>query len=255
MPNELMQSVLSVSAPINSIEGFVRQLIWREYVKHVHDITDGFKSITVNKTTTTRRDAMWYDESDKRILTHPESHPNRLNQVNNLPMVYWNADSGLHCLDTVVSSVLEDGWTHHIPRLMILGNIASLLDINPRQLTDWFHAAFIDAYDWVVEPNVLGMGTFALGESMMTKPYVSGAAYINRMSDYCEQCQFNPKKDCPITNLYWDFISRHSKAFRSNHRMSMPLRNSERRNVTKKAEDTKVFQDWSRRLESNQKRP
>ena len=253
MPKKLMESVLSVSAPMNSIEGFVRQLIWREYVKHVHDITDGFRSITVNKTTTARRDAMWYEESDRRISTNPESHPNRLNQVNNLPMAYWNGDSGLHCLDTVVNSVLEDGWTHHIPRLMVLGNIASLLDINPRQLTDWFHAAFIDAYDWVVEPNVLGMGTFALGESMMTKPYVSGAAYINRMSDYCEQCQFNPKKDCPITNLYWDFISRHSNAFRSNHRMSMPLRNSERRDVTKKDEDAKVFSDWSRRLGSNQK--
>ena len=253
MPKKLMESVLSKSAPMNSIEGFVRQLIWREYVKHVHDITDGFRSITVNKTTTARRDAMWYEESDRQISTNPETHPNRLNQVNDLPMAFWNGDSGLHCLDTVVSSVIEDGWTHHIPRLMVLGNIASLLDINPRQLTDWFHAAFIDAYDWVVEPNVLGMGTFALGESMMTKPYVSGAAYINRMSDYCEQCQFNPKKDCPITNLYWDFISRHSNAFRSNHRMSMPLRNSERRDVTKKDEDAKVFRDWSRRLGSNQR--
>ena len=88
MPKKLMESVLSVSAPMNSIEGFVRQLIWREYVKHVHDVTDGFSLITVNKTTTARRDAMWYGESDRRISTNPESHPNRLNQVNNLPMAY-----------------------------------------------------------------------------------------------------------------------------------------------------------------------
>ena len=94
MPKKLMQSVLSVSAPMNSIEGFVRQLIWREYVKHVHDITEGFRSIKVNKTTTARRDAMWYEESDRQISTNHESHPNRLNQVNNLPMAYWNGDSG-----------------------------------------------------------------------------------------------------------------------------------------------------------------
>ena len=123
-----------------------------------------------------------------------------------------------NCLDTVVGSVIEDGWTHHIPRLMVLGNIASLLDVNPRQLTDWFHAAFIDAYDWVVEPNVLGMG---IGSRRIDddKTAYPGAVYINRMSDYCKECQFDPKKNCPITNLYWDFISRHSESFNGNHRM------------------------------------
>ena len=148
----------------------------------------------------------------------------------------------------MVESVIEDGWTHHIPRLMVLGNIASLLDVNPRQLTDWFHAAFIDAYDWVVEPNVLGMGTFALGESMMTKPYISGGAYINRMSDYCKGCQYDPKQNCPITNLYWDFISRHSESFIDNHRMSIPIRNSLRRDEDKKNIDRQTFQAWTHRL-------
>ncbi|MEC7682128.1 MAG: FAD-binding domain-containing protein [Candidatus Thermoplasmatota archaeon] len=233
---------------MNSTEGFVRQLIWREYVKHVHDITDGFDNISVNRTLTEVRDAMWYGGGFSAPPPWKNRHPNHLSQENNLPMAYWNADSGFNCLDTVVGSVIEDGWTHHIPRLMVLGNIASLLDVNPRQLTDWFHAAFIDAYDWVVEPNVLGMGTFALGESMMTKPYISGAAYINRMSDYCKECQFDPKKNCPITNLYWDFIFRHSESFNGNHRMSIPLRNSLRRDEEKKNIDKQTFEAWTQRL-------
>ena len=91
----------------------------------------------------------------------------------------------------------------------------------PRELTDWFHAGFIDAYDWVVEPNVLGMGTFALGTAMMTKPYVAGSAYINRMSDHCKSCQFHHKKTCPMTRLYWAYLNRHSEAFTGNHRMAI----------------------------------
>ena len=112
-------------------------MIWREYVKHVHDVTDGFRTLEV------------YDEHARE--------PNFLEQNNPLPAAYWGAKTGLNCLDEVVSSVMDEGWTHHIPRLMILSNFASLLDINPRQLTTWFHEAFIDAYDWVVEPNVLGL--------------------------------------------------------------------------------------------------
>ena len=138
---------------------------------------------------------------------------------------------------------MEDGWTHHIPRLMILSNFASLLDINPRELTTWFHEAFIDAYDWVVEPNVLGMGTYSLGSAMMTKPYVSGTPYINKMSDYCNDCQFNPKKDCKVSNLYWAFLERHKSSFEGNFRMSMPLRNLARRSEEKKAEDNAIYLD------------
>ena len=95
-------------------------------------------------------------------------------------MAYWGQTSGMDCLDWAVESVIDEAWTHHIPRLMVLSNLAQLMDIEPRQLTDWFHAAFIDAFDWVVEPNVLGMGTFALGDAMMTKPYVSGTCRTSR---------------------------------------------------------------------------
>jgi deoxyribodipyrimidine photolyase-like uncharacterized protein len=128
----------------------------------------------------------------------------------------------------VVADVWEEGYSHHITRLMILSNIASLLDVSPRELTDWFWVAYTDAYDWVVEPNVLGMGTFALGELMTTKPYVSGAAYINRMSDYCGLCAFDPRSNCPITPLYWAFLQRHQKVLQANPRLRMPYSDTRR---------------------------
>ena len=140
-----------------------------------------------------------------------------------LPPAYWGEQSGLACLDTVVSDVWAEGYSHHITRLMILSNLATLLDVRPRELTDWFWVAYTDAYDWVVEPNVLGMGTYALGGLMTTKPYVSGAAYINRMSDYCGLCAFNPKTDCPFASLYWAFLARHEAVLKSNPRLRMPM--------------------------------
>lgn len=222
-PKEIVESALATNAPLNSIEGFYRQMIWREYVKHVHDVTDGFRTLEV------------YDESSNQ--------PNFLEQNNPLPPAYWGSKTGMNCLDSVIESVLDEGWTHHIPRLMILSNFASLLDVNPRELTTWFHEAFIDAYDWVVEPNVLGMGTYSLGSAMMTKPYVSGTPYINKMSDYCNSCKFNPKKDCRVSNLYWAFLERHKDSFEGNIRMSMPLRNLARRSDEKKAEDAIAYHE------------
>ncbi|MHA7836540.1 MAG: cryptochrome/photolyase family protein, partial [bacterium] len=125
-------------------------------------------------------------------------------------------------------------------------NLATLLAVDPRELTDWFWVAYVDAYDWVVEPNVLGMGTFALGDLFMTKPYVSGAAYIHRMSDYCDSCRFSPKKDCPITDLYWDFLARHEKALEGNPRMAMPLRSLARRSEERRKRD-RATRLWAQR--------
>ena len=229
-PREVVDAVMSTNAPINSLEGFYRQMIWREYVKHVHDITDGFRTL--------------------EIYNQELNEPNFLNQNNPLPEAYWGVETGFNCLDEVVKSVIEDGWTHHIPRLMVLSNFASLLDINPRQLTTWFHEAFIDAYDWVVEPNVLGMGTYSLGSAMMTKPYVSGTPYINKMSDYCKSCKFNPKKDCPVSNLYWAFLERHKDSFEGNIRMAMPLRNLARRSEEKKLTDLNAYENILQALSS-----
>ena len=237
MPARVVDAALTSEAPLNSVEGFVRQMIWREYVRHIHDVTDGFRTLEVDRTTGVRG-AGWEGFASQ----DEEPHPNHLSQSNPLPQAYWGTTSGLRCLDASVESVMEDGWTHHIPRLMVLSNIANLLDVNPRELTDWFHAAFIDAYDWVVEPNVLGMGTFALGTAMMTKPYVAGSAYINRMSDHCKSCQFHHKKTCPMTRLYWAYLNRHGPSFTGNHRMAIAMKNVARRADEEKALDEATFE-------------
>jgi deoxyribodipyrimidine photolyase-related protein len=143
----------------------------------------------------------------------------------------------------VVEDAWREAWSHHITRLMVLANIATLLDVSPRELTDWFWIAYLDAYDWVVEPNVLAMGTYAAGPLMTTKPYVSGAAYINRMSDYCSACAFNPKKDCPITNLYWGYLDRHRQAFADNPRMRLVLSSLGKRSSRQVKADHEVF-EW-----------
>lgn len=236
MPQQAAEMALESKAELNNVEGFLRQLIWREYVHHIHEVTDGFRTLEVNRSLA-RRDAQWYDAAP----LDGEPHPNHLEQTFPLPKAYWGQKSGLACLDESVASVMEEGWTHHIPRLMVLSNIAHLLDVQPRELTDWFHAAFIDAYDWVVEPNVFGMGTFALGSAMMTKPYVAGSAYINRMSNHCKSCEFHPKKTCPIGRLYWAYLERHSHAFAGNHRLSMALRNVAKRSEEMKQLDHQTF--------------
>jgi deoxyribodipyrimidine photolyase-related protein len=125
---------------------------------------------------------------------------------------------------------------------MVLSNLATLLDIEPRALADWFWVAYTDAYDWVVEPNVLGMGTYAVGELMTTKPYVSGAGYIDKMSDYCKSCRFDPKSNCPVTPLYWAFLERHSAVLAENPRLFMPMNALKKRAADKKHEDAATFE-------------
>ncbi len=211
LPARVVREAADMDLPLASQEGFIRQLLgWREFVHHVHVATDGFRNV-----------------------------PDNFLQVGEaLPPVYWgDAPSGLACLDHVVNDVWHEGWSHHIPRLMVLANIATLLDVDPRQTTDWFWAAYIDAFDWVVEPNVLGMGTFAAGETMVTKPYIAGGAYIKRMSDHCGACRFDPARDCPVTTLYWDWLRRHGQVVRRNPRMTTILAAYAKRGVDRHAAD------------------
>jgi len=148
----------------------------------------------------------------------------------------------------VVRSVWEDGYSHHITRLMVLSNIALLLDVSPRELTDWFWIAYVDAYDWVVEPNVHGMGTFGVGELLTTKPYVAGSAYIHKMSDFCEGCRFDPKTTCPLPSLYWAFLGRHREALRGVNRMKLPMASEGKRSLAQKKGDAATFERISRAL-------
>ena len=222
--------------PLPSTEGFIRQILgWREFMRHLHQQTDGYRLVQVAQETTAKKTPA--STTKKPSSVHPQTTPpadpyagatpSYLNASLPLPAVYWGAKSGLHCIDTVVEQVIDEGWSHHITRLMVLSNLATLCGFSPRQLTDWFWVAYIDAYDWVVETNVLGMSTYADGGLTATKPYVSGAAYINKMSNYCGHCQFDPKqstgpKSCPFTALYWTFLERNQPLLGSNFRLQMP---------------------------------
>lgn len=188
--------------PIASAEGFIRQIIgWREYVWGLY----------------------WRWMPGYRERNHLEAQ-------RALPPVFrGEAATEMRCLATTLAGVQERGWVHHIQRLMVLSNLAMLAAVRPQDMVDWMWASFVDGSEWVMLPNVLGMGLWADGGAMATKPYAAGGAYINRMSDYCSDCRFDPKKRtgddaCPYTTLYWDFIARHQAEFAGNHRMAQPVR-------------------------------
>jgi deoxyribodipyrimidine photolyase-related protein len=183
-------------APINSVEGFIRQIIgWREYV---------------------------YWRYHKMM---PEFHTlNHWNATRQLPDFFWTAKTNMNCLQQIIGRVIETGYSHHIERLMVLCNFALLAGINPKEVNDWFLSVYFDAYDWVVTPNVIGMGLCADGGIVGTKPYISSAAYINKMSNYCQSCAYNPKvrtgdDACPFNYLYWNFLLRFESQLRANPRM------------------------------------
>jgi deoxyribodipyrimidine photolyase-related protein len=258
LPIQLVDEACQLEIPFNSKEGFVRQILgWREFMRHVHLATDGFrkvpdKSIPIQMTIGTGGYSNWageeWQELSESTSTARGAKPSELGASKPLPPALWGTASGLHCLDSVVSDVWSEGYSHHITRLMILSNIATLLDVSPRELTDWFWAAYTDAYDWVVEPNVLGMGTFSLGDLFTTKPYVSGSAYINRMSDFCSSCQFDPRKDCPIARLYWAFLARHQDYLSNNPRLRLIMRSLARRSSEQLEADKDCFESTSRLL-------
>lgn len=135
----------------------------------------------------------------------------------------------MNCLHQVLGQIQRTGYAHHIQRLMILSNFALIAGLNPQQVENWFHAVFIDAYDWVMQTNVIGMGLFADGGQLASKPYAASANYINRMSDYCKGCRYNPKvrtgtDACPFNFFYWDFLQRHRDRLQTQGRMSFILK-------------------------------
>jgi deoxyribodipyrimidine photolyase-related protein len=233
LPARVVTDTLALDLPIASQEGFIRQILgWREFVRHVHLATDGFRALP--------RHAAVPVDPPRDASGH--AAPSFLGADNPLPATFWGqAPSGLACLDDTIAAVWDEGYSHHITRLMVLSNIATLLDVSPRALTDWFWVAYTDAYDWVVEPNVLGMGTFALGELMTTKPYVAGSAYLDRMGDLCDRCAFVPGDTCPLTPMYWAFLARHAEALRRNPRVSGPVAGALKRAPEKRAADGATF--------------
>lgn len=189
------------NAPLSSVEGFIRQVIgWREYVRGLY----------------------WYKMPDYAEM-------NFLNARNSLPELYWGGDTKMNCLKQCVKDTQENSYAHHIQRLMVLGNFALLMDVDPQQVNEWYLLVYADAYEWVEMPNVTGMILFADGGIMASKPYISSGAYINKMSNYCQFCDYNVKEKngqsaCPFNYLYWNFLRRHKEKLSGNPRLGMPYR-------------------------------
>ncbi len=202
----------SGGARLTSAEGFIRQVIgWREYVWRVY-----WKLMPEYRT----RNALHADLP--------------------LPEFYRTGDTAMRCLREALETVHATGYAHHIIRLMVLGNFALLAGCDPIETNDWFWAMFIDAYDWVMVPNVIGMTLHADGGFVGTKPYCASANYINKMSDYCKRCAYSPREltaddACPFNALYWDFLARNEARFARNPRMAVIVRNWQGRDPAAKA--------------------
>lgn len=195
MAERAEQSYHDGLAPLASVEGFIRQIIgWREYI-------------------------YWqYWQQMPGLL-----HANGWQHTRAMPQLFWDGDTDMNCLKHVVTRVIESGYSHHIERLMVICNFCMLAGVDPAAVNAWFLSFYIDAYEWVVTPNVIGMGLNADGGRTATKPYIASANYINKMSDYCTGCCFDPKirsgeGACPFNVLYWNFLLENEETLRANPR-------------------------------------
>lgn len=188
-------------APLASVEGFVRQILgWREYVRGMY----------------------WSQMPD--YVEH-----NALGHTRPLPDWFWTGRTAMRCVAQALGQSLELAYAHHIQRLMVIGNFALLAGLDPREVHRWYLGVYIDAFEWVELPNTLGMSQYADGGKLASKPYVSSAAYIDRMSNHCADCQYDKKvrtgpRACPFNALYWHFFDRHAQRLSANPRLAMVYR-------------------------------
>lgn len=197
--------------PMNSLEGFVRQIIgWREFIKGIYD---------------------QYDEK--------QSNTNFFNHKNHMAPSWYTGDTGIPILDHSINKALDYGYTHHIERLMVISNLMLLCEIHPKEVYSWFMCYFVDSADWVMTPNVYGMGQFSDGGIFATKPYICGSNYLLKMSDF-------PKGEWTdvVDGLYWRFIDKHKDFFNSNHRLSMMTRMLEKLDKNKKQRIFKAAENF-----------
>jgi deoxyribodipyrimidine photolyase-related protein len=200
----------SGAAPLAAVEGFIRQILgWREFVR-------GFYWAKMAESAGVNPDASY---ADKNFFDHQLP----------LPQWFWTGQTQMRCMAAAIGQSLEHAYAHHIQRLMVIGNFALLAGLNPKELHHWYLGVYIDAFEWVELPNTVGMSQFADGGLLATKPYVSSAAYIDRMSDYCKGCHYDkklredtPSKNaCPFNALYWDFHVKHADKLANNPRIGM----------------------------------
>jgi deoxyribodipyrimidine photolyase-related protein len=204
------EAFYSGHAPINSVEGFIRQILgWREYVR-------GF---------------YWHFMPGLKT-------DNYLQAVNALPEFYWDGKTDMNCLSQCVKQTKEHAYAHHIQRLMVLGNFALLAGLDIKQVNEWYLIVYADAYEWVELPNVSGMILYSDGGKLASKPYAASGSYINKMSNYCSHCSYSVKEKtgpqaCPFNYLYWGFINKHRDKFAKNPRMAMIYRTMEKMDQTR----------------------
>lgn len=203
---------LAGRAPLNSVEGYVRQLIgWREFVR-----------------------GMYWREGPDYVRRNFFGH------TRPLPAFYWTGETDMRCLHEAIGQTLDTAHAHHIQRLMVTGNYALLIGADPIDVHRWYLEVYADAYEWVELPNTLGLSQYADGGLMGTKPYVSTGKYIDRMSDYCRGCRYDVRARtgpdaCPFNALYWDFLQRHGRKLRDNPRLDMPYRHWDRTDPRERA--------------------
>ena len=212
-------------APLTAVEGFIRQILgWREYVRGVY----------------------WAHMPGYARRNHFGHHED-------LPAWFWTGTTSMNCLHHAISQSLEHAHAHHIQRLMLIGNFALLAGLDPQQVHQWYLGVYIDAFEWVEMPNTLGMSQFADGGLLATKPYISAAAYIHRMGDYCSGCSYRRdqrtgKQACPFNALYWDFLAREQDRLGNNPRLAMPYQLLQRMPATERSMLTNQAQDIRKNL-------
>ena len=215
-PREVCESAEAAyyqgTAPLNAVEGFIRQILgWREYVRGLY----------------------W-----TRMPAYKQG--NILHAERGLPDFYWTGDTDMRCLSRAIRMTHDNAYAHHIQRLMVTGNFALLCGVAPSALCDWYLAVYADACEWVELPNTLGMVLHADGGLMGSKPYCASGKYINRMSDHCAQCRYDPRQTvgedaCPLNSLYWHFLERNRDALADNHRMKPIYGNLARMSADRRA--------------------
>ncbi len=199
-------------APLNAVEGFIRQIIgWREYVRGIY----------------------W--------LNMPGyTEENYFEASRDLPEFYWTGETDMACLAAAIGQTRDEAYAHHIQRLMVTGNFAMLVGVDPKVVHEWYLAVYFDAFEWVEAPNVIGMSQFADGGLLGSKPYAASGNYINKMSDHCGKCHYNVRQKtgddaCPFNALYWDFLIRNEDKLRVNPRLGQVFRTWDRMSDDKKA--------------------
>ncbi len=215
--------------PINAAEGFIRQIIgWREYVRGIY-FREG------------------PDYTARNVLGHDRA----------LPAMYWGNATQMNCMAHAFRQTDVEGYAHHIQRLMVTGNFALLAGIAPGDVHEWYLSVYVDAYEWVEAPNVIGMSQWADRGIIASKPYVSSGNYINKMSDYCGSCAYSVKEktgpsSCPFNTLYWHFLDRHRERFEGNRRMRMIYHSWDKMDESKRSDILDTADAILRRLDNGE---